>query len=141
MEYPQNIRIEPTRKMPWVILDRGRIFIMGRSISENPGEFYKPLISWAGEYARGNEEKLMVEMGFEYINTSSIKWILAFLKALAEMKDFEKHVRIIWYYEHDDPDMYDLGSILRTFIDCPFITIEVDLMNRSRYEKILLYPL
>jgi hypothetical protein len=141
MVLPVNIKIEPTKKTPWIIFERGRIFIMGRSISENPGDFYKPLIEWIKEYPVEESEKIKVELGFEYINTSSIKWILAFLKTMSEMKDFTRKVRVIWYYEHDDLDMFDLGFILKSFIECPFVAIELDLMNRASYEKILLYPL
>jgi hypothetical protein len=141
MMFPENIKLEPTKKTPWVIFEQGRVFIMGRSISENPGDFYKPLIEWIKGYSENEGERIKVELGFEYINTSSIKWILAFLKAMSEIKDFTRRVRVIWYYEHDDMDMFDLGFILKSFIECPFIAIELDLMNRKSYEKILLYPL
>ncbi|TFG42190.1 MAG: nuclear pore complex subunit, partial [Bacteroidia bacterium] len=37
---------EPTRRTPRIVLETGRIFIVGRSIPENPGEFYRPVYEW-----------------------------------------------------------------------------------------------
>jgi len=36
--------------------------------------------------------------------------------------------------------MCELGFILRSLVECPFIVVEVDEMNRARYEIILSNP-
>ena len=113
---------------------------MGRSIPENPNDFYKPVREWISEYAKNYEERSRIELGFEYINTSSIKWIFTILRELSEMKELVKNANVRWYYEHGDEDMCELGFILRSLVECPFIVVEVDEMNRARYEKILLKP-
>lgn len=110
---------------------------MGRSIPENPGEFYRPVHEWVSKYAQNYKGKTKIEFGFEYINTSSTKWIYTILKELSEIKDTARNARVTWYYEQGDEDMCDLGFILRSLIDCPFILVEVDEMNAARYEKIL----
>jgi len=110
---------------------------MGRSIPENPGDFYRPVQDWVSNYVQSSSQKTIIDLGFEYINTSSTKWIFTILRALSDMKELELNARVTWYYEHGDEDMCELGFILRSLVDCPFILIEVDEMNSSRYEKIM----
>jgi hypothetical protein len=138
--YPNSFKNNPSKRTPWIILELGRIFIMGRSIPENSSDFYRPVQEWISKYAQNYTEKSKIELGFEYINTSSIKWIFTILRELSEMKEIAKNASITWYYELGDEDMCELGFILRSFVECPFIVVEVDEMNRDRYEKILSTP-
>ena len=138
--YPESFKNSPTKRTPWIILEPERIFIMGRSIPENPNEFYRPVQEWISSYVQNNTEKSKIELGFEYINTSSIKWIFTILRELSDMKDIIKNASVTWYYEHGDEDMCELGFILRSLVECPFIVVEVDEMNRARYEIILSNP-
>jgi hypothetical protein len=138
--YPESFKNSPTKRTPWIILEPERIFIMGRSIPENPNDFYKPVQEWISSYVHKHTEKSKIELGFEYINTSSIKWIFTILRELSEMKDIIKNASVTWYYEHGDEDMCELGFILRSLVECPFIVVEVDEMNRARYEIILSNP-
>lgn len=138
--YPESLKYNPTKRTPWIVLEPGRIFIMGRSIPENPNEFYKPVQEWTSKYTKSHAEKSHIELGFEYINTSSIKWIYSILKELSEMKDVVKNARVTWYYERGDEDMCELGFMLRSLIECPFIVVEVEEMNKARYEMILAEP-
>jgi hypothetical protein len=135
--YPDSFKNAPSKKTPWVILEPGKIFIMGRSIPENPGDFYRPALDWISKYANNYIEKTRIVFGFEYINTSSTKWIYTILKELSEMKGITVKVSCTWYYENGDEDMYELGSILKSLIDCHFVITEVPEMNKVQYEKIL----
>jgi hypothetical protein len=137
MMYPDKIINEPSKRTPWIILEPGKIFIMGRSIPENPGDFYLPVHKWISKYAQNNVEKTKIEFGFEYINTSSTKWIYSILKELSEMKGIVMNARVTWYYEQGDEDVCELGFILRSLVECPFILVELDEMNTAMYEKIL----
>jgi hypothetical protein len=136
--YPDSFKSNPTKRTPWIILEPGRIFIMGRSIPENPNDFYRPVQTWVTEYARNYTEKSKIELGFEYINTSSIKWIFTILRELSEMKEIVKNANVTWYYERGDEDMCELGFILRSLVECPFIVVEVEAMNKSLYESLLI---
>jgi hypothetical protein len=138
--YPDSFKNNPTKRTPWIILEPGRIFIMGRSIPENPGDFFRPIWEWVSEYTKNNIEKSKIEFGFEYINTSSTKWIFTILRELSEMKEIVNNASVTWYYERGDEDMCELGFILRSLVECPFIVVEVGEMNKSRYEKILSEP-
>jgi len=137
MIYPESIKIEPSKKTPWIILEPGRIFLMGRSIPENPGDFYRPLQEWVSNYSFNNIEKTNIQFGFEYINTSSTKWIYIIFKELSQLKDIASNASVIWYYEQGDEDMCELGFILRSLVECPFVVVEVPLMNKTWYEQVL----
>jgi hypothetical protein len=138
--YPDSFKNNPTKRTPWIILESEKIFIMGRSIPENANDFYRPVQEWTSLFAKHNTEKSKIDIGFEYINTSSIKWIFTILRELSEMKEIVEKASVTWYYEHGDEDMCELGFILRSLVECPFIVVEVEEMNRARYEKILSDP-
>jgi hypothetical protein len=135
--YPEKYKSDHSKRTPWINMEPGRIFIMGRSIPENPGDFYRPVYKWISDYAGSHIEKSRIDLGFEYINTSSTKWIFNILKELSVMPDVSENVRVTWYYEQGDEDMCELGFILRSLIECPFILVEVEEMNLARYEQIL----
>ena len=110
---------------------------MGRSIPENPGEFYRPVHEWVTKYKANHNSTSKIELGFEYINTSSTKWIYTIIKELSEMRGIVSNAKITWYYEEGDEDMCELGYILKSLISCPFILVEVDDMSKDRYDRIL----
>ena len=139
--YPDSFKNNPTKRTPWIILEPGRIFIMGRSIPENPTDFYRPVQEWTSKYAQNYTGKSKIEFGFEYINTSSIKWIFTILRELSEIMEIGNNANVTWYYERGDEDMSELGFILRSLVECPFIVVEVEEMNKARYDKILSLPI
>jgi hypothetical protein len=110
---------------------------MGRSIPENPGEFFRPVHEWVSEYVKNYSGITKIILGFEYINTSSTKWVFTILRTISEMERHGADAKVTWYYEQGDEDMSELGFILRSLVECPFILIEVDEMNLTNYEKIL----
>lgn len=128
----------PTKRTPRIILEQGRIFIIGRSIPENPGEFYRPIYDWINSYVRINGHKTTIELGFEYINTSSTKWVYNIIKQIAGMKNLDKNVKIIWYYDRGDEDMCELGFILRSLVECPFYVVETEGMDRLPDKALIL---
>ena len=137
MIYPESINTEPSKKTPWIIFEPGRIFLMGRSIPENPGILYRPLQDWVSAYSMSYIGKTTIELGFEYINTSSTKWIYIIFKELSQLKDIRSNTSVTWYYERGDEDMCELGFILRSLVECPFVVVEVAVMNKTWYKSVL----
>jgi hypothetical protein len=129
-----GIKIEPTKKTPGVHLESGRIIISGRSISESPAEFYRPIHEWIIAYTNESAPMTNILLGFEFINTTSIKWVYAILKELARIPDLSRHAKISWYYEEGDEDMCDLGYILKSLVTCPFHIIEVVDIDKQKFE-------
>lgn len=138
--YPEKLNIEPTKRSPWIVFEPGRIFVMGRSIIENPSAFYEPGLVWVTSFTQSWSGKTKIDLGFEYINTGSIKWLYILLRQLSEIKNMTENTRITWYYEQGDDDMCELGFILRSLVDCPFKIVEVDEMNDNIYKTFLTNP-
>jgi hypothetical protein len=79
-----------------------------------------------------------MEFGFEYVNSSSAKWIYTLLRQISGLTEIVSMTKLAWYYERGDEDMYELGLILRSLVECSFDIVEVNEMNSSQYERIFL---
>ena len=117
-----------TPKTPSVRLDgtTGIIEVKGRSIPENPVEFYKPLIDWLEKYGAAPCANTVVNIQLEYFNTSSSKCILDIFKKLELINKKGNPVEINWYYEEDDEDMFEAGEDYQSIINVPFTMIEIE---------------
>ena len=124
MKHLLKYHVEATKRTPGILLEPGKIVFEGRSITENTGEVYRPVHEWISKYVQMYREETQIEFGFEYINTSSTKWIYNIIKEIAKMEEIEKYARILWYYEQGDDDMCELGMILRSLTECPFFIVE-----------------
>lgn len=122
----ETVRIESTKSTPAVLLSEGLIEIRGRSIPESAAEFYRPIEEWVSEYVSRRDVKTRVVLSFDFINTSSTKWIYAVIKKLSLYREVHDMLMIEWYYERGDDELYELGQIIRSFIDCPFIYYETE---------------
>ena len=72
---------------PSISLDpeKGTLEIIGRSIPENPIEFYTPFINALDEYTKSPQPVTNVTLKFEYYNSSSSKCLLEIFKQLERM--------------------------------------------------------
>jgi len=131
MKHLLKYSVEATKRTPAICLEQGRIVFEGRSITENPGDVYRPVYEWISRYVKTCREETQIEFCFEYINTSSTKWIYNIIKEIAKMEEIEKYARILWFYEEGDDDMCELGMILRSLTDCPFFIVETSGLKKS----------
>jgi len=123
------IKIDATPKTPRVYFDAadGHIEIRGRSIPENSIEFYKPLLDWLEEYGNDPQPKTKAEIQLEYFNTSSSKCILDVFKALEDIhKKGKTELKIHWYYEEDDEDMFEAGEDYQAIVTVPFEKVVIE---------------
>ena len=112
------IQIEATQETPKVILDADqKIFeITGRSLPEDAGKFYDPIISWLQIYSHTKEEAIQIELKLEYLNTSSNKLLLEVLTTVEKISGS----KVIWYYEEEDTTMQDAGEEFSAMVSLPF---------------------
>ncbi|MDY6802013.1 MAG: DUF1987 domain-containing protein [Bacteroidota bacterium] len=87
--------------------DTGICEISGESYMEETYKFYLPLVNWIKEYIKNTNNKIELIIKLIYLNTSSTKCILDMLEVLKEYKDKGGDVKVIWYYDTEDPDMVD----------------------------------
>jgi len=118
----KQIPIVATANTPGVVYDSeaGFISIEGRSIPENPAEFYSILSDWTFGILKKPYPKIVMEFRLDYINSSSAKQILNFLKGIRDRIFDGCDCRIIWYYEDDDEAIMELGEHIKTTLSMPF---------------------
>ncbi len=126
----ENLNIQPTFNTPTISFnaDTGKLFLKGRSIPEDPGEFYERIFHWLEEYFGGTRKETELEFQLEYANSGSTKYILEILKEIYRLSSGGKDVRVVWCYEEDDESIEELGELFRNSVKLTFEmrAIEVD---------------
>lgn len=87
--------------------DTGVCEISGESYMEETYKFYLPLVNWIKDYIKNTNNKIELVIKLIYLNTSSTKCILDMLEVLKEYQDKGGDIKVIWYYDIEDPDMVD----------------------------------
>jgi glutaredoxin-related protein len=104
-----DLIIQSTASTPEIYFKQsGHLSIKGKSLPEDPKRFYSSLFSWVEELT---VENVQLDVKLEYVNTSSSKKILEFIK-MVDSKDNVRHLNLNWYYEIDDLDMLEFGEII-----------------------------
>lgn len=102
----------------------GELNIEGRSIPEDPGEFFDRLINWLNEYFLNPVGKTVMNIKLEYINSGSSKYLLEVLRIMKVNHEKGKEVLIKWYFEEGDESIEELGQHYEQTIQIPFELIE-----------------
>ena len=106
------------------LAESGELSLEGRSIPEDPGEFFERLIDWINEYFLNPVEKTVVSIKLEYINSGSSKYMLELLRIMKINHDSGKDVKVLWYFEEGDESIEELGMHYEQTIQIPFEHIE-----------------
>jgi hypothetical protein len=61
-----------------------------------------------------------------YYNTSSSKIIHTIFEKFEQLSDKGYPIKVCWFYESDDEDMYEAGLDYKDRIDIPFEIIDMD---------------
>jgi len=116
----QDIILKGTKRTPQVKLEEGTIHFSGRSVPADPAVFYQPVFDWINQYHINGLVPTEVVLNFEYINTASTKWIFNILKVLGKADKAHEKLKVTWYYEEGDDDMFDLGNIFQSLVPTKF---------------------
>ncbi len=100
--------------------DDGVLAISGRSIPENPVDFYKKLEEYIIRYCKNPQPKTVVKVTLEYFNTSTSKCLVDIFKQLEILHSTATEVVVEWYYELDDEEIMESGEDYKDIIDIPF---------------------
>lgn len=117
-----DIYIKGTTETPMISFDEKNKYLLieGRSISENPSEFYKPLIIKLKDYIKLPLGKMEIDFKLEYFNTTSSLVILDVLKHLQTLNTEKNEIVINWYYDKGDDDILEIGEDYSTILNHPF---------------------
>ena len=122
----KKLELDQTINTPLVIFDpeSENFKIEGRSIPENPGEFYDKLIDWFKVYFEKDNKGTKLNLNLEYVNSGSSKHLLGLLRIFKQEFDKGKPVEVNWYYEEDDEAIQSLGEHYKSSLKIPFNLIE-----------------
>jgi hypothetical protein len=117
-----DLLIERTSNTPKIDfkVNEGLLTIEGRSIPENPAEFFKPIINWVADYFAITKIKTELVIKLEYINSGSSKSLLEFLRRFKDESAKGHECVIKWYYEEDDESVQELGEHYQHTLKIPF---------------------
>ena len=102
------------------LASEGILQMEGRSIPENPNEFYKPLVLWAQEYFKEAKPLTQVIIKLEYINSGSSKSLLEFFRTIRDQHINGNKCVVKWYFEEDDESVQELGEHYQFTLKIPF---------------------
>lgn len=122
------LEIKQTSNTPLIILNKDdeKFVFQGKSFPENTAEFYEPVINWLSEYSKAPNKSTLIDMQFDYFNTSSAKMILEVFKKVKEIKDAGSDVLVQWKYLSMDEEMQEVGEEYEYMVDVPFEYIEIE---------------
>lgn len=114
--------IESSSETPEIILDKktNTFIFKGKSLPENPINFYDPILDWLDSYISDPNSNTEVDFKLVYFNTSSSKIILDVMKKFEVLKKSGYAVTINWHYREDDEEMLEAGEIYSERISIPF---------------------
>jgi len=120
--------IEPSADTPAMNFDEKTsiLHIIGRSIPEDPDEFYAPMREWIKEYLAVPGNNLDLQVVLEYINSGSAKLILEILRELDELNGENNKVKIQWFYEPGDESIQELGEHFSEAVQIPLKLVEIE---------------
>ena len=129
----EALRIQATVKTPEVLFDpANEVFeIKGKSIPDDAEAFFESVLSWIEDYVSNPNEKTVLKIDLEYFNISSSKRILFLFYKLNELKEKDKFVKILWYYNEEDEDMFEVGQDYAFMVKIPFDFVSYSLENST----------
>jgi hypothetical protein len=119
----EELHINATTQTPFIHFNgkSGVMEIKGRSIPDQPDEFWLPILNWFETYLLNPNASTVVKINLEYFNISSSKRILFLLYKLNELAEIGKDVHVEWLYRETDEDMYEVGQDYAYMVKVPFI--------------------
>jgi hypothetical protein len=114
------MNIEATPYSPHIVYDEENqvLRISGRSIPDNPIEFYHPVQQFVESLAE-RSDSLVIDVKLDYFNTSSSKQLLDLFRKMEPMARDGKQVKVVWRYEEDDDDLKESGEDYTELVEVP----------------------
>jgi len=120
MEKP--LKLKQTEDTPQVVFDisKDQFTIIGKSLPENPAEFYEPIIDWISSYIKKPNANTEFKINIEYFNSGSVKQIMVLFTLLEEIIATGNKVKIVWCYDINDDLMEIKGHEFKNMLTIPF---------------------
>lgn len=118
--------IKKTFNTPEVLLNYsdGKFRMEGRSIPEDPAEFYEEIINNLNDYYNDPKPLTTIELKLEYVNSGSSKWLIDIFRLIKTNYDKGFQCKVLWYYDADDESIQELGQHYKQTFQIPFDLIK-----------------
>ena len=114
----------PSTPLVYFDPDSGNLKLEGRSIPENPGDFFDDIVDWLISYFEDPAHTTTFKINLEYVNSGSSKYLLGVFRVFKEAYSDKKDVKIQWYYEEDDEAIESLGEHYKSVTGIPFELVQ-----------------
>lgn len=118
----EKLVAESTRSTPFLLFDPSVAILelRGRSSPDNSVNFYNKLLESLELYCEKGEKQVIVNIAFEYFNSSTSKIIFDLFKKLSVINKKGNHVSVNWFFDEDDDDMLEAGEDYADLVDLDF---------------------
>jgi hypothetical protein len=126
-----NLHIAKGEKTPLIEFDfQGELRIEGRSVPENPIEFYRKPVAWVKDFTLNNPRKVNLHICLEHFNTASSKVLLDIFKYFEPVILKGANVNLYWYYDEESSDMMEAGEDYASIVKVPFHFVKKEEMEK-----------
>src|SRR5690606_441490 len=118
----KDLIVEATGNTPAVRFSgsTGVLELRGESYPENSFAFFDPLIAWLRGFLEGTDLPVAFEVEVAYMNTSSIRAMVAMLDLLEEAHLAGRLVTVRWLHDPENERAIDVGEEFREDLTLPF---------------------
>jgi len=95
------------------------IALSGASYPEDPLEVFNPIYKWVVDFSMNMEKKLCFILNFEFLNSSSHKMLYEIFVKAQEFSKKGKPVEILWYYDPEDEEIFEMGQDFMEVLELP----------------------
>ncbi len=121
----EKLTIEGSSNTPEINFDpnSGELQLSGNSYFHDSPALFEKLIRWIQKYSPTEKNQPSLHIHLDYIDSSSKKGLVEFLKVYVER--FSKSGgKVIWHYLQDDTDMLETGKDFSKFLGMDFGFVE-----------------
>lgn len=109
--------IVQTKTTPFADFRNGYLTIKGKSVPFNYPEIYDTINDRLSHYMENPEKFTTVDFCFSAVNAVSKRSIINTFCLLEEMKNQGCNLKVNWFYQTDDEDVFELGQICKSTFD------------------------
>ncbi len=123
-----NLSLPGSQTSPSIRADwsAGVVVMSGESYPENSFEIYDQLIQWIDSYLNAAINSLTLELHLNYLNTSSIRFMIDIFDMLEAAHTDNKEVLVQWMYDDRNPRSAELGAEFKEDYTFPFLILSIN---------------
>jgi hypothetical protein len=111
-----------TKTTPYADFRDGYLVIKGKSVPFDHPDIYDTILDRLSVYMQKPEKETKIDFNLSAINAASKRSIIQTYRLLEEMKKQGANIKVNWYYQPDDDDVYELGEICKSTFN---ITVDI----------------